>query len=187
VERALGPARAWDDTARWNAQGHIGSVQTLTQHALATVSNSQADIIYLHLPAPHPLSFWDRKTSTFAAGGSYLDSLDFTDRLLGQLLDELQAQPRWAATTLIVQGDHSWRTAMWRPLPGWSSEDERISRGGAWDPRPMLMIHSPAQRDAQVVTAPTSVMHVHDAVADLIESIAGGTHQGNKGSTGAVQ
>jgi hypothetical protein len=63
-------------------------------------------------------AFWDRRTGKYAVGGSYLDSLDYSDRLLGKMLDLLEAQPRWATTTLIVQGDHSWRTKMWRPLPG---------------------------------------------------------------------
>jgi hypothetical protein len=54
---------------------------------------------------------------------------------------------------------------MWRPLPGWSAEDERISHGGQWDPRPVLMIHKPGQQSPQTVTAPTSVMYLHDFVA----------------------
>jgi hypothetical protein len=84
----------------------------------------------------------------------------------------LEKQPRWAATTLLVQGDHSWRTAMWRPLPGWSAEDERISHGGEWDPRPVLMIHAPGQQTPKTVTAPTSVMFIHDYVAEEIRTLA---------------
>jgi hypothetical protein len=172
VEQFVAPAKAWADVADWNAQGHIASVKDVSRHALAVLTNSPADIIYLHLPAPHPPAFWDRRTGTFASGGSYLDSLDYSDRLLGQILDTLESQPRWATTTLIVQGDHSWRTQMWRPLPGWSAEDERISHGGEWDPRPVLMIHAPGQQNPQTITTPTSVMFVHDFVADRIRALA---------------
>jgi hypothetical protein len=172
VEQAISPSRAWADVAKWNAEGHIASVENVRQHTLQTIANSQEDVIYLHLPAPHPPAFWDRRTGQFAAGGSYLDSLDFSDRLLGQILSLLEAQPRWAATTLIVQGDHSWRTHMWRPLPGWSAEDERVSHGGQWDPRPVLMIHTPGQKSAAVVGAPTSVMYVHDVVATDILALS---------------
>ena len=136
VEQIFWPSRAWADVGAWNAEGHIASVKDVSRHALQTIDTSPADILYLHIPAPHPPAFWDRQTGTYAVGGSYLDSLDFSDRLLGQILDRLEAQPRWAATTLIVHGDHSWRTEMWRPLPGWSAEDERISNGGQWEPRP---------------------------------------------------
>jgi hypothetical protein len=172
AEQVLSPRRAWADVAAWNAEGHIAAVKDVRQHALDTIAASQADIIYLHLPAPHPPAFWDRRTGKYAVGGSYLDSLDFTDRLLGQILDELEAQPRWAETTLIVQGDHSWRTQMWRPLPGWSAEDERISHGGYFDPRPLLMIHAPGQQSPQTVAAPTSLMYVHDVVAAEIRALS---------------
>jgi hypothetical protein len=172
VEQIFTPSRAWADVAAWNAAGHIQSVQDVTQHALQTISTSQADIIYLHLPTPHPPAFWNRRTGKYAVGGSYLDSLDFSDRLLGQILDSLQAQPRWAATTLIVHGDHSWRTDMWRPQAGWSAEDEDKSHGGQWDPRPLLMIHEPGQQSASTVPASTSLMFVHDTVAQKIRAFS---------------
>jgi membrane-anchored protein YejM (alkaline phosphatase superfamily) len=163
---------AWADIGRWASEGHIATVQDISQHALATLSTSQADLIYLHLPTPHPPAFWDRRTHTFAVGGSYLDSLDYSDRLLGQMLDILQAQPRWSATTVIVQGDHSWRTRSWRPVPGWSAEDERASHGGQWDPRPLLLIHLAGQQNLETVAAPTNLMFVHDVVAAQIQAIA---------------
>lgn len=171
LEKYLAPHKAWKDIAAWNSKGHIASVKDVSRHALQTLATSNADLIYIHLPSPHPPEFWDRRTDTFAAGGSYLDSLDYSDRLLGQILDLLQAQPRWAATTLVVQGDHSWRTRMWRPQPGWSAEDERISHGGQWDPRPLLIIHTAGQQNAETVAAPTSVMYVHSFVAEQIQAL----------------
>jgi hypothetical protein len=172
AEQFFAPRMAWADIGRWASEGHIATVQDISQHALATLSTSQADLIYLHLPTPHPPAFWNRRTHTFAVGGSYLDSLDYTDRLLGQMLDILQAQPRWSATTVIVQGDHSWRTRSWRPVPGWSAEDERASHGGQWDPRPLLLIHLAGQQNLETVAAPTSLMFVHDVVAAQIQAIA---------------
>ncbi len=174
VEQAVAPGKAWEDVAAWNAAGHEEAVKDIEEHALKTVADSQADILYLHLPAPHPPAVWDRRTGRFGLGGSYLDSLDYSDRLLGKILNILEAQPRWAETTLIVHGDHSWRTDMWRPLPGWSAEDERISHGGKWDPRPLLLIHAAGQKDAETVTAPTNVLSIHDRVAAEIEAMAKG-------------
>lgn len=171
LEQAFDPRLAWDDESRWNADGHIQSVKDVSRHALEALATSNADIVYLHLPTPHPVGFWNRRTRRFEAGGSYLDGLDYSDRLLGQMLNVLESQPRWAATTLLVQGDHSWRTWMWRPLPGWSAEDERISHGGQWDPRPVLMIHAPGQDGPETVTTPTSLMDVHDFVAQQIRQM----------------
>lgn len=174
AEEAIMPSQAWTDIAVWNAKGHEAAVKDIEEHALETVKDSQADILYLHLPAPHPPAVWDRRTGTYALGGSYLDSLDYSDRLLGKIMNVLEAQPRWAETTLIVQGDHSWRTDMWRPLPGWSAEDERISHGGQWDPRPLLLIHAAGQKSAETVTAETSIMYVHDRVAAEIAAMGNG-------------
>ena len=172
LEQTFEPPRARKDIATWNSEGHIASVKDVGSHALATLSTSQADLIYIHLPTPHPPAFWNRRSGSFGAGGSYLDSLDYSDRLLGQILDLLQSQPRWAATTLIVQGDHSWRTHLWRGMPGWSSEDERISNAGQWDPRPALLIHAAGQQDPATVSTPTSLMFVHDFVAGQIQAAA---------------
>ncbi len=172
VEQFTTPARAWADTTNWKSQGHIASVKDMSEHALATIATSQADLIYVHLPVPHPPEFWNRRTRTFAPGGSYLDSLDYSDRLLGQILNVLQAQPRWAATTLVVQGDHSWRTQLWRPVAGWSAEDERVSHGGQWDPRPVLLIHAAGQLEPKTVASPTNLMLVHDFVAAQIRAMS---------------
>ena len=171
-EQAFAPRRAWADSARIAAEGHTSSVKEIINRALCSVASSQADIIYLHLPVPHPPAVWNRRTNQFDFGGSYLDSLALADKLLGRILDILQSQPRWASTMLIVHGDHSWRTQMWRPMAGWSAEDERVSHGGQWDPRPLVMIHAPGQQTTGTVNTPTSLMMVHDRVSERIQSSA---------------
>jgi Sulfatase len=172
IERYFAPAKAWTDIAALNSTSHIASVKDASKHALQTIAGSNADLIYIHLPVPHPAAFWNRHTSTFDSGGSYLDSLDYSDRLLGQILDLLEAQPRWTSTSLIVQGDHSWRTWMWRTEPGWSAEDERISHGGQWDSRPALIIHTAGELSGTSVNTPTSILYVHSFIAGQIQAMA---------------
>jgi hypothetical protein len=172
AELLVAPRMAVADVAHWESLGHAATVKDMSQHALGALANSQADVIYLHLPVPHPPAFWDRHSHNYGVGGSYLDSLDYSDRFLGQMLDVLQSQPRWRGTTLIIQGDHSWRTRIWRTTPGWSAEDEHISHGGEWDPRPLVLIHLAGQQDAKTVAAPTSLMFVHDFVAEQIQAPA---------------
>jgi hypothetical protein len=172
AEQLVAPRVAVADVAHWESLSHVATVKDMSQHALAALADSQADIIYLHMPVPHPPAFWDRHTHNYGVGGSYLDSLDYSDRFLGQILDVLEAEPRWPQTTLILQGDHSWRTRIWRTTPGWSDEDERISHGGEWDPRPFLLIHAAGQTTATTVASPTSLMFVHDFVASQIEALA---------------
>ena len=172
AEQLVAPRVAVADVAHWESLSHVATVKDMSQHALAALANSQADIIYLHMPVPHPPAFWDRSSHNYGVGGSYLDSLDYSDRFLGQILDVLEAEPRWSQTTLILQGDHSWRTGIWRTTPGWSAEDERVSNGGQWDPRPLLLIHGAGQNSAATVASPTSLMFVHDFVAAQIQALA---------------
>ncbi len=172
AEQLVAPRVAVDDVAHWESLSHVASVKDMSQHAIAALANSPADVIYLHMPVPHPPAFWDRHTHTYGVGGSYLDSLDYSDRFLGEILDVLESQPRWAETTLIIQGDHSWRTGIWRTAPGWSEEDERVSRGGEWDPRPLLLIHAAGQTNPAIVASSTSLMFVHDFVAAQIQALA---------------
>ncbi len=172
AEQLVAPRVAVADVAHWESLSHVATVKDMSQHALAALANSQADIIYLHMPVPHPPAFWSRRSHNYGVGGSYLDSLDYSDRFLGQILDVLEAEPRWPHTTLILQGDHSWRTRIWRTTPGWSAEDERISNGGQWDPRPLLLIHAAGQANAAIVASPTSLMFVHDFVAAQIQTLA---------------
>jgi hypothetical protein len=172
VEEFISPSRVWANESLLSSQGHMASVRDISRHALDVLSTSQADIVYLHIPSPHPVEFWNRRTAQFASGGSYLDSLDYSDRLLGEMLAILEKQPRWDSTMVIVQGDHSWRTKLWRPLPGWSAEDELISHGGQWDPRPLVMIHMPSQKSPQTVEAPIGILFLHDAVAAEVHAIA---------------
>jgi len=172
AEQLVAPRVAVADVAHWESLSHVATVKDMSQHALAALANSQADIIYLHMPVPHPPAFWDRRSHNYGVGGSYLDSLDYSDRFLGQILDVLEAEPRWQQTTLILQGDHSWRTKIWRTTPGWSAEDERVSNGGKWDPRPLLIIHAAGQNNEVTVASPTSLMFVHDFVAAQIQALA---------------
>lgn len=172
AEQLVAPRVAIADVAHWESLSHVATVKDMSQHALAALANSQADIIYLHMPVPHPPAFWDRHSHNYGVSGSYLDSLDYSDRFLGQMLDVLEAEPRWPQTTLILQGDHSWRTGIWRTTPGWSEEDERISHGGAWDSRPLLLIHAAGQTNAAIVASPTSLMFVHNFVAAQIQAVA---------------
>ena len=171
AEQFVAPRVAVADVAHWESLSHVATVKDISQHALTALADSQADIIYLHLPVPHPPAFWSRHSQNYGVGGSYLDSLDYSDRFLGQMLDILQAQPRWPETTLIIQGDHSWRTRIWRTTSGWSEEDERVSQGGEWDPRPLLLIHAAGQTNPAIVSSPTSLMFVHDFVASQIQDL----------------
>jgi arylsulfatase A-like enzyme len=133
------------------------------------LKNDQADFIFLHIPIPHSPNIWNRRTGTYAqrCGRSYLDSLALADRELGRILAVLKQSPRWKDTTLIVEGDHSWRIMLWDNQPAWTKEDERASRG-VFDPRPALIIHAAGQQTPQTDSRAMPLLYVHRAIERVL-------------------
>jgi hypothetical protein len=145
----------------------------LEQHAAQVLQTDQADFIFLHLPVPHSPNIWSRTRDDYAqgCGSSYVDSLALADRELGSILTTLESSPRWKDTTVIVEGDHSWRTYLWKDGPDWTDEDAQASRAG-FDPRPAVIIHLAGQTQAQVNATPWSLLNVHTVVEQVIHGEA---------------
>ncbi len=144
----------------------------LQRHASALLNDDRMDFVMIHLAMPHAPFVYDRQTgkAVTTPGRSYLDGLANADVALGELMQQIQSSPRWANTTLVVQGDHSWRTPMWVHEPGWTPEDQRISDGGKFDDRPVLLVHAPGQTEGVTVTEPVSLMKVHDVITSVLEN-----------------
>jgi hypothetical protein len=144
----------------------------ILDHARQNISNDQMDFVFIHIGAPHGPYLFDRRSGREdqQPGHSYLDGLAYADLVLGQLFSQMQTTPRWSSTTLIVNGDHSWRTAMWQRMNIWSDEDAAVSHGGKFDDRPLLLVHQPGQTEGRTVSTPTPLVGVHDIVESVLRS-----------------
>jgi membrane-anchored protein YejM (alkaline phosphatase superfamily) len=133
----------------------------------------QADFVFLHLPVPHSPNIWSRARGDFAqqCGSSYVDSLALADRELGSIVATLKSSPRWKDTTLIVEGDHSWRTYLWKDGIEWTQEDAEASRAG-FDPRPAVIVHLAGQTQAKADAQPWSLLNVHTVLGQVIRGEA---------------
>jgi hypothetical protein len=143
----------------------------LQQHTSQLLHSDQADFIFLHIPVPHSPNIWSRIRNDYTqqCDSSYLDSLALADRILGGILATLEASPRWNQTTLIVQGDHSWRIDAWNWLPAWTEEDDAASRG-VFDQRPAMIIHQPGQTQPQTVSTPWPIIQIHSVVEQTLHN-----------------
>jgi hypothetical protein len=155
------------------AREHARSQIVLQQEALQMLRTDQEDFVLLHLPFPHPPATWSRQQNTYnpQCGSSYLDSLAQTDNALGAILEILHNSPRWNDTSLVVQGDHSWRTYSWREHDGWTPEDGRASRN-TFDPRPALFIHQAAQLQPRINATAWPETDVHKVLLQLVQGQA---------------
>jgi len=136
------------------------------------IMDKDLDLCFLHLAAPHPPGFYDRRTQKLGTGShSYVDNLALADRLLGVLLDDLDRSGTADRTTLIISSDHSWRVWLWRNQVGWTDEDELASAHGKLDdPRPMLMVRFPHEQHASEISRPVPLLWMHG----LLESMMAG-------------
>ncbi|HVC91775.1 MAG TPA: sulfatase-like hydrolase/transferase [Acidobacteriaceae bacterium] len=164
AEKFIVPGKSKRDTDAFLIASHRASFEDLKARSLATLEHSDADFIFLHLPIPHPPAIYSRHTGKFvdSSGASYLDSLALADRTLGELMAAMEASPRWPETTVIVNGDHSWRVSLWRDnLHEWVPEDQQVSHG-VFDPRPLVLVHAPAQSSPATVATPFPLLQLHD-------------------------
>jgi hypothetical protein len=124
--------------------------------------------VLLHMPVPHPPGIYDRTTHQLSDHGDYLDNLVLADDSLGSFMEILHSMPEFENTSVIVSSDHSWRTFFWKPLPYWSAEDERVTHGGKFEPRPVLMVHLAGMNTGQIVAKSVNMLILHPILETLL-------------------
>lgn len=143
--------------------------QAMMDAAQGMIRNEDLDFVFVHLPLPHPPGTYDRRTGRIVAGGSYIDNMALSDRTLGVLQSTLAQTTSASMTTLIISSDHSWRVPLWRNAIGWTREDEAASQG-RFDPRPVLMVRFPDQRQPQTIAQPFPALKEHDLIVALFRN-----------------
>jgi hypothetical protein len=168
-EAAYSTKKADRDRCSYDVRQRYQTHIDLQHHAFQLLKTDQADFVFLHLSIPHSPNIWSRINDKYTqtCNSSYLDNLALADRYLGRVLGVLKSSPRWKDTTLIVQGDHSWRIDLWNWMPAWTAEDDAASRQ-VFDPRPALLIHQAGQTEPQSNATAWSLLQVHDVVEAVL-------------------
>jgi hypothetical protein len=135
---------------------HALDYQTLVVAGDELLKDSSCDFIFLHMPIPHPGGIFDRRRMKFTtAGASYVDNLALADAYLAHVRGLLERRGDWDLSTVVVMGDHSWRTKlMWEGSPEWTAEDEAASHGGEFDDRPAYIVKLAGQQTGATINAP---------------------------------
>jgi hypothetical protein len=138
------------------ARLHIADYQQLAADSDQMLNDDGARFLLIHMPAPHPGGIYDRRTGQFTThGASYIDNLALADRYLAHVRQLLSQRGEWDSSTIIVMGDHSWRTRLvWRASPIWTNEDEAASHDGLFDDRPAYIVKLPRQSSPARVDTP---------------------------------
>jgi hypothetical protein len=171
VREIKAPARADRDTCTYDVRNRLKTTLDLEKHTFDTLKTDQGDFVFVHLSIPHSPNIWSRIEDNYTqfCDSSYLDNLALTDKVLGRMMQELQASPRWNDTTVVVEGDHGWRIDLWEPMPAWTDEDDAASRGG-FDPRPAVLIHQAGQTAPETNSRPWSILNIHEVLEQVLHS-----------------
>jgi hypothetical protein len=123
----------------WN---HVADYRKLLTAGDRFLDDLSLSFVLIHMPVPHPGEIYDRRIGAFGkAGASYLDNLALADRYLDHVHLLLEQRGEWNSSTIVIIGDHSWRTKLvWVGSPEWTAEDQAASNGGEYDDRPAYIV-----------------------------------------------
>ena len=169
VREVKAPARADRHGCDYDVRQRYQTHADLEDHALTLLKGDQADFVFLHMAIPHSPNIWSRMDDAYtqSCDSSYLDNLALVDRVLGRYMAVLRASPRWNDTTVVVEGDHSWRVDLWNWMPAWTDEDDAASRG-VFDPRPALIVHEAGQTAPATNGSAWPLVKVHAVIEDVL-------------------
>lgn len=153
---------------------HIEDFREIRAAGDSILSDRDANFVFLHLPVPHPNGIYNRRSKILTASSksyqdSYIDNLALADRYLAHIRELLQKQGEWDSSTIVIMGDHSWRTSfIWSKSRDWTPEDEAASHGAQFDDRPAYIVKLPQQQQASRIDAPFKAIRTRALLDALI-------------------
>lgn len=151
---------------------HLESYQKLVPQGDKALLDPSLSFVFLHMPIPHPPGIYDRHTGKLSIDHtSYIDNLALADKYLAHIREELQANGTWDDTSIVIMGDHSWRTNIeWNKTNLWMPEDEVASDGGKFDSRPGYIIKLAGQTTPAHIDAPFKAIRTRALLNALFQN-----------------
>ena len=153
------------------AQSHIDDYNEIFTASDARLNDSSIDFLFLHLPIPHPYGIYNRRTHQLSTGPStYIDNLALADTYVAHLRSQLEEHGQWDSSTILVMGDHSWRTSpLWSWTSAWTHEEQEASDGGHFDDRPGYILKLPHQQQPAHIDTPYPAIRTRSLIDALMD------------------
>jgi hypothetical protein len=150
---------------------HIADYDDLYNAADSMLNDPAADFLFLHTPIPHPHGIYDRHRGVMTTTPtSYIDNLALADKYLAHVRALLQQRGEWNSSTIVIMGDHAWRTSfIWSKMEGWTPEDNAASHGAQFDDRPGYLVKLPNQQQGARIDAPFKAIHTRALLDALLK------------------
>jgi len=79
------------------------------------VADPDLDLVFLHLPYPHPPAHWDDEKGDFVLERrDYAENLKLADDVLGSIRRALERSGQWDSTAVLISSDHPLRVDLWK-------------------------------------------------------------------------
>ncbi len=154
----------------YGAEMHIEDYQAIYGASETALRDRSAGLVLLHFPIPHFGGIYNRGTGMFTTGAStYLDNLALADRCLAHLREVLEQTGQWDSSTVVVMGDHSWRTKQVADAAALKGEENEASQGGKYDPRPVYVVKLAGQQAGTRVNASFSAVHTRTLLDGILQ------------------
>lgn len=151
-------------------EAHVDDYVHLNSVADDVLRDRSMTFAFLHLPIPHPDGIYNRSTNRLTpTGGNYIDNLALADRWLAQTRALLESTGQWDSSTVIVMGDHGWRTTLiWEKMGKWTAEEQRASLGGKFDTRPGYIVKLAGQQTGQRIDERFDAIRTRALIDELL-------------------
>ncbi len=109
-------------------KNYISRHSRMVEDSQQSVADSKIDLAMIHLPFPHRQFFYQPETNSFDnKAGNYLDNLALTNKVLGEIRQNMEKAGLWEDTTVIISSDHHWRIRFYKEK-GWGDVDDLIAK-----------------------------------------------------------
>lgn len=103
------------DGVRIWREDDIRAMKLIAGNAFRMLQNPNLNLVFIHIPVPHPPGIWDTQAKNFALENSdYVDNLALADAALGRIRTAMERSGAWDSSTLLISGDHPYRPSLWQ-------------------------------------------------------------------------
>jgi len=147
---------------------HMSDYLRILGQAEEAVGNLKLDLLFVHLPVPHPPGIYNRSTRKLAVAeeSGYLDNLALADSALGRLRKRLEETGAWDRTSIVISSDHWWRSDYWQDrMPdstGQPVQEEKV------DHRVPFMIRLAGQKTKLTYDAPFNTVLTRGLIREVL-------------------
>jgi hypothetical protein len=148
---------------------HLKDYQGLVQDDDRFLQDPSLGFVFLHLPIPHPGGIYDRVHHQFSnEATTYVDNLALADEYLGHLRTVLEQSGQWDSSDVVIMGDHSWRTQLWKSQVNWTEVEQKAS-GGNFDSRPFYLVKLAGQHAGLRMEQPFQAIRTREMFDQILE------------------